>query len=185
MSRLYSSIMTIFLVLVMIVLGTVAAFIDTEEADDNIMSVGTLDLKTDDADGVSAKWTSSNMSLGEEVPGTVNLKNDGSLDGEVTVSFSADLTETGSPVGVDEGTDAIGDKLVAESVTFDGEVVAELQGKTVRELEALAEPHLLGTLDAAEDKDFHITWKLAEDGDNGLQGDEADLTLQFVLTEPE
>ena len=58
---------------------TIAYFQDVEKSKDNIFEAGTLDLKTNDRDGVEAIWKAENMMPGDEVEGELELKNTGSI----------------------------------------------------------------------------------------------------------
>ena len=58
---------------------SIAHFSDIEKSENNVFGAGTLDLKTNDKDGVEATWQAENMMPGDEVEGELELKNDGSL----------------------------------------------------------------------------------------------------------
>jgi len=65
----------------MIGVGTFAYFSDTETSAGNQLTAGTLDLKTDDADGVSETLYATNLAPGDTVgPSTIQLKNSGSVE---------------------------------------------------------------------------------------------------------
>lgn len=61
---------------------TFSYFQDVEKSENNIFEAGTLDLKTDDKDGVEATWQTENMLPGDEVEGELELKNNGSIPAE-------------------------------------------------------------------------------------------------------
>ncbi len=156
-----------------------------EDAEDNIFTAGKLDLKLDGEDGITAKWTASAMAPGDTVDGTIQVSNAGNLDGTVQLDITATLTENGTPEGVTpEGSDAIGDQLIATSVTWDGVAVASMEGQTINDLVALP-TETLGDIDASEEIPLYVEWTLHEDADSGVMDDEADITFTFTLTQRE
>ncbi len=58
---------------------TVSYFQDVEKSENNVFSAGTLDLKTNNKDGVERTWKAENMKPGDEVEGELELKNEGSI----------------------------------------------------------------------------------------------------------
>ena len=63
-------------------IGTFAYFSDTETSTGNTLTAGTLDLKTDDADGVTQTLFATNMQPGDNVTSeNITLKNSGSVAG--------------------------------------------------------------------------------------------------------
>ena len=57
-------------------IGTWAYFSDTESVTGNVLTAGTLDLKTDDVDGVTETLLATSMKPGDTVgPETITLKN--------------------------------------------------------------------------------------------------------------
>jgi hypothetical protein len=70
--------------------GTWAFFNDNEASTTDHMASGTLDLKTDDADGVSQTLYNTAIDAGESIgPATIVLKNTGSVIGSsLDISFS-------------------------------------------------------------------------------------------------
>src|SRR4030043_2257546 len=73
----------------MSVISTWAFFIDVEASSSNVLTAGTLDLKTDDQDGVSQTLIATNMRRGDIVgPEKITLKNSGSLtSSSIDISF--------------------------------------------------------------------------------------------------
>jgi predicted ribosomally synthesized peptide with SipW-like signal peptide len=71
-------------------ISTWALFTDAEASSGNILAAGTLDLKTDDQDGVTQTLIATNMRRGDVVgPEKITLKNSGSLtSSSVAISFS-------------------------------------------------------------------------------------------------
>ena len=58
---------------------TISYFQDVEKAENNVFSAGTLDLKTNDKDGVEAVWQAENMMPGDEVEGKIEFRNAGTI----------------------------------------------------------------------------------------------------------
>jgi len=61
---------------------TISYLLDVEKSENNAFSAGTLDLKTNDKDGVEAVWKTGNFAPGEEIEGELELKNDSSVPAE-------------------------------------------------------------------------------------------------------
>lgn len=59
--------------------ATFSYFQDVEKSENNVFEAGTLDLKTDDKDGVEATWQAENMLPGDEVGGELEFRNNGSM----------------------------------------------------------------------------------------------------------
>jgi hypothetical protein len=78
--------------------GTWAFFLDNEASSADQMASGTLDLKTDDADGVSQTLYNTAIAPGDSVgPDTIVLKNTGSVAGS-SLDISLSYVESdGSP----------------------------------------------------------------------------------------
>jgi predicted ribosomally synthesized peptide with SipW-like signal peptide len=82
MKRILLSLVVIAAVGSLAVGATISQFSDTETASDNTFSAGTLDLKTNNLDGVTNAYTLANMTPGAwENAGQVILKNAGSIKG--------------------------------------------------------------------------------------------------------
>ncbi len=88
-------------------IGTWAYFGDTESSTANVFTAGTLDLKTNDADGVTQTLLATNMKPGVTVgPTLITLKNTGSVDAaSLDLSFSyvnADTSPNPTPMTADQ-----------------------------------------------------------------------------------
>jgi len=115
MKKLFGLTIAALLIIGMVGGGTWAYFSDIETSADNVLTAGTLDLKTDDADGKDAVWTLANMEPGVSTTGeaTIVLKNKGSIDGaSLDVTFAIvwdDYTAVEQVADGLEGIDPIGD----------------------------------------------------------------------------
>lgn len=75
-----SKVLTILMGILLIGIGfTIGYFFDVERSENNVFLAGTLDLKTDDQDGVEATWQAENWLPGDEVEGEIEFKNAGSI----------------------------------------------------------------------------------------------------------
>ena len=103
-------------------IGTWAYFSDTESSTGNTITAGTLDLKTNDVDGVTATLPATNMGPGDSTgPQTITLKNNGS-----TASASLDMSF--SYVNTDVGPNTI--PMTADQTAFMLEVTTLDYGAT-------------------------------------------------------
>jgi len=170
--------------------GIYAAFSNTEAAASNILTAGTLDLKTNDADGVSGVLAASTMKPGDSVgPATVTLKNDGTIDGS-TLDIDISYVESDGafdPYGVNKTADEFADEMVVNTLTYGGVDLlalvtdADADGKDMKEVAATDLTSQAG-IDAAASKDFVIKVTLNDVG-NDFQADGIDVTINFVLNQ--
>ena len=90
MKRMLGLTIAFLLLLGMAGIGTFAYFIDVENSAINQLAAGTLDLKTNDADGVTQTLYADHLEPGETVgPSMIILNNSGSVAGAtLDISFS-------------------------------------------------------------------------------------------------
>ena len=89
MKKILLSFLGIALVSLAAVGATVAYFSDTEIGEDNTFSAGTLDLKTNDVDGVTSAYVLTNMKPGAwDLAGQVILKNAGTVKGHAWLEIT-------------------------------------------------------------------------------------------------
>ena len=83
MKKIIGLTIAFLLAVFMLGVGTYAMFNDTETSTGNKLAAGTLDLKSDDADGVSQTLYTTNLAP-DEIVGlfTIVLKNSGSVEGK-------------------------------------------------------------------------------------------------------
>ena len=168
--------------------GTWAYFSDVETSTGNQLVAGTLDLKTDDADGVSQTLFATNMKPGDTAgPGTIALKNAGSIGGSsLDLSFSY-VESDGSPNSVDMSADATAAMLEVTTLKYDGASllgsVSDGNGNGYKDIEDLKNADLSGQsgINASASKEFEIAVKLREDTGNDFQADGIDVTMTFIL----
>lgn len=87
MKRITLSLMTIATVALLSVSATGAYFVDIEEIKGNTFAAGSLDLVLGDSQ--TLPFSLSNLKPGDEDTGTVTLTNAGTLDGKLTINWTA------------------------------------------------------------------------------------------------
>jgi predicted ribosomally synthesized peptide with SipW-like signal peptide len=173
--------------------GTWAYFSDTEASSNNQLVSGTLDLKTNDADGVTRSLQATNMKPGDSVgPATIHLKNTGSLDGS-TLSIAFDYTEydgTNPPAyPVNKTADETAAVIEVLTLTYGGSdllgSVSDFNSNGYKDVQDLKNAGLSGQsgIAAGDTKDFVITVKLKESAGNDFQADGIDMSITFTLNQ--
>ena len=170
-------------------IGTWAYFQDTETSTGNVLAAGTLDLKTDDVDGVTQTLYASNLKPGDIVPGSITLKNTGSVAGSsVDLVFAYGENDTGpnpSPMTADataavievttltlEGYDLLGGVIDGNSNLYID--IEDLKNANV------SDPTGIG---ASGTKAFIITVQLRADTSGDFQYDGINITMTFTLNQ--
>lgn len=170
--------------------GVFAYFSDTETSTDNQFTAGTLDLKTDDADGVSQTLYATNLAPGNTVgPSTIALKNAGSIDGStVDIAFSY-VENDGSPNSVNMGTDDTAGMLEVTILNYGGtsllSSVNDSNSNGYIDVHDLADDGLpeRSGINASATKDFEIAVQLRSDTGNDFQADGINTTMTFTLNQ--
>ena len=172
-------------------IGTWAYFSDVETSTGNQMTAGTLDLKTDDVDGVSQTLFATNMAPGDTVgPETITLKNTGSVDG-LTLDLAFSYVENdGSPNPVDKSADETAAMLEVTVLNYGGSSllgsISDGNSNTWTDIEDLKNADLSGqsSIGASASKDFQIAVQLrgVETG-NDFQADGIIVTMTFTLNQ--
>lgn len=168
--------------------GTFAYFNDTGQSTSNIFTSGTLDLKLDGQDDVSAIVSAGNFAPGDQVDGTLALSNEGSIssyDGQghdVVLDISAAVTQTDA----DGQTTDMAQYLELASLSYDGNSqlanVTDANGNGYVDVDDLSSSSLTGLADpGSAGKNFDLAVQFHPDAGNDLQGDEVDVTFTFTL----
>lgn len=185
---LVTSLLTIALATGVGAYGTFAYFTDTETSSSNVFSSGTLDLALDSPDGVDAFVGDDNLAPGDEANGTLFLENKGSItsyDGDghnVSLTMATSIAQTDADGGsTDMASYLVLDQLEYGSSSLLGQVADENNnGRT--DLADLAASNLTGLEDpGSAGRDLDLTVHFATDAGNDLQGDNVDVTFDFVL----
>ena len=184
--------LTLVLILFIGMLGTGswAYFSDPEISGDNPLQAGTLDLKTDDADGVSQTLLAMNMRPGDIVgPATIILKNNGSIDGTTLDLAFAYIESDSSPNPAPMTANATAAIVEVLTLNYDDSSilgsVSDNNSNGYTDVEDLAKADLSGQSGIAtsdsDGKDFEISVRLRSDANKDFQADGINLTMTFIL----
>lgn len=171
-------------------IGAWAYFLDTESSAENQFSAGTLDLKTNDADGVTQTLFITSMKPGDTVgPETINLNNAGTLDGStLDIAFSY-VESDGSPNLVDKSADDTAALMEVTTLIYGGSSlmgnVNDTNSNGYKDIEDLKNADLSGQsgLNAEATKGFEIAVRLKESMGNDFQTDGITVTITFTLNQ--
>jgi len=164
-------------------------FSDNEHAANNLLTAGTLDLKLNDADGVTlilnAPQLKPNNSVG---PATIALHNAG-LAGASALDLVCGYTESDGAQNNTSNVSADDTAAVMEvtTLTYGGADllggIVDVNANTYVDIKDLSQANLAGQrgLAANESKDFIIAVKMRDGIDNNFQGDGVDITITFNL----
>ncbi len=170
--------------------GVWAYFSDTQTSINNQLTAGTLDLKTNNVNGVTqtlyATSLKPNVSLS---PATITLKNAGTLNG-LTLSIVFSYTESdGSPNTVNKTADETAAIIEVTTLTYNGTnlliSVSDANGNGYKDMQDLKNASLTGLsgLTAGASKDFVITIKMRDGISNDFQADGINITMTFTLNQ--
>lgn len=171
-------------------IATWALFTDTEESTDNQLVAGSLDLRTDDADGVTQTLYATGMAPGDTVgPATIVLSNAGTMNGSsLDISFSYVENDGGSNE-VDMTADEMAAMIEVTTLSYDGSsILGSVSDDNVNgylDVQDLTTADLSGQsgLTTVETKDYVITVQFRSDVGNDYQGDGITMTMTFVLNQ--
>jgi len=171
-------------------IGAWAYFLDTESSAENQFSAGTLDLKTNDADGVTQTLFITSMKPGDTVgPETINLNNAGTLDGStLDIAFSY-VESDGSPNLVDKSADDTAALMEVTTLIYGGSSlmgnVNDTNSNGYKDIEDLKNADLSRQrgLNAEATKGFEIAVRLKESMGDDFQTDGITVTITFTLNQ--
>ncbi len=168
--------------------GVWAYFSDTESSTNNQLTAGTLDLKTNDVDGVTQTLNAPNLKPNNSYgPSTITLRNSGTLAGatlDIVFSYAA---SDGSPNTVDMTADATAAIIEVTTLTYDGNSllgsVSDNNTNGYKDVQDLKNANLTGQsgLSAGTSKNFVITIKMRDGINDNFQADGVDITMAFTL----
>jgi len=192
MKKLVMSMLVMAMVVGAVGGSAVAAFVDVETSTDNSFTAGTLDLKTNDADGVTKTLYATSMKAGPEHsigPATIVLKNYGSIDAptlDLQVSY---VEDDGSPNPVNKTADETAAVIKVDTLDYGGSSllpsVPDWNGNTYKDIEDLKHADLTGLPGiggGSQTKDFVVKITL-NTTDNDFQGDGIDIDFTFTLSQ--
>lgn len=170
-------------------LSTWAFFTDVETSSGNVLAAGTLDLKTDDQDGVSQTLIATNMRRGDIVgPEIIILKNSGSLDSSsLDISFSY-IENDSSPNPVDMSADDTASLITVTILKYaEANILTYVDDNNsngyidVYDLAATSNLAGLPGINSGTTKNFEIAVRLNENVTGQYQADGIDITMTFSL----
>jgi predicted ribosomally synthesized peptide with SipW-like signal peptide len=172
------------------VAGTLAYSADTQTSSGNVLAAGTLNLTTNDADGVNQTLYALSMSPGETVGSVViSLQNTGTTAGatlDVAVSYAE---SDGDPNTVPETALAVAALLEVVTLDYSGDSglglgsISDTNGNTYKDVHDLAGSNLTGRtgIAASADETFTISVRLRGETPNSFQSDGIIVTMTFTL----
>jgi spore coat-associated protein N len=194
MKRIVGLILALTILVGTIGIQTFAYYTDTETSSSNQLVAGTLDLKTNNADGVTRTLYATSMSPGATVgPSTIILKNAGTTNGAtMDIAFSYTDTESdGSPNTVPKDADETAAVLQVTTLTYGiTDLLAMLTNTNsntyidVQDLTHATNVTILtgrSGLNAGATENFVISVRLRSETANGFQADGITITMTFTL----
>ena len=180
--------LALVMVLSMGVSGTLAYVSDTQPSTGNLLTAGTLNLTTDDADGVSQTFYALSMSPGDTAgPTAITLKNTGTTDG-ATLDIAFSYAESdGSPNTVNKTDDDVAAVMEVVTLSYDGNSllasISDTNSNGYQDVEELALTSFTGLsgLTASASKEFEIAVRLRSETPNDFQSDGITITMTFTL----
>ena len=170
--------------------GTWAYFSDTEASTNNQLTAGTLDLKTNDVDGVSQTLYATSMAPGDTAgPGTIQLKNAGSVNGSTLGMAFSYVESDGSPNDVNKTADETAGMMEVTTLNYGGSSlltsVNDANSNSYKDVYDLANTDLTGQsgINASATKNFEIAVQLRSDTGNDFQADGVTMTMTFTLNQ--
>ncbi|MFC1965320.1 TasA family protein [Chloroflexota bacterium] len=192
--RLYKNIATLVLVCLLLIslsASTWAFFSNTEDSSTNQLAAGTLDLKTDDVDGVTQTLCSDNMTPGYSVgPATITLKNTGAVNGstlDIDFDYYEDDQGGGNPISMT--ADETAGVFEVTTLTYGGSSllasVSDNNTNGYEDVYDLKVEDLSGQsgINSAASKDFtiEVTMRIGANPDFGK--DDINITMTFTLNQ--
>ena len=171
-------------------IGTWAYFSDVETATGNQLAAGTLDLKTDDVDGVTQTLFATKMAPGDaKASENITLKNTGSLAGTTLDLVFSYVENDSSPNPVDRNADDTAANIEVTALNYGGSSllssVSDNNSNEYTDVEDLKNADLSGQsgIDPSASKDFEIAVTLRAETGKDLQADGIDITMTFTLNQ--
>ena len=182
-------VIVLLLIAGMSVIGTWAFFTEVEASSGNVFTAGTLDLKTDDQDGVTQTLIATNMRRGDIVgPEVIILKNSGSLDSStIDISFSY-IEDDSSPNPIDMSADDTASLIIVTVLNYDEtSILTSISDHNsngfidVYDLATASSLTGLPGIASEATKNFEIAVQLSEKVTGQYQADGIDITMTFSL----
>ncbi|MFC1946899.1 TasA family protein [Chloroflexota bacterium] len=170
-------------------ISTWAFFSDVETSSNNVLAAGTLDLKTDDQDGVTQTLMTTNMKPGDIVgPEIIILKNSGSLtSSSIDISFSY-IEDDSTPNPIDMSANDTASSIIVTILKYDeANILTNVDDHNtngyidVYDLAATSDLTGLTGISFGATKNFEIAVQLSENVTGQYQSDGIDITMTFFL----
>ena len=170
-------------------LSTWAFFTDMETSSASVLAAGTLDLKTDDQDGVSQTLIATDIKPGDIVgPEIIVLKNVGSLESSnIDISFSYIENDFNSNPA-DMSADDTASFFIVKILEYgEADILTKVDDHNsngcVDVFDLAATSNLIGLpgIASGATKNFEIAVQLSEDVTGQYQSDGIDITMTFSL----
>jgi predicted ribosomally synthesized peptide with SipW-like signal peptide len=167
---------------------TFAYFTDMETSSGNRLVAGTLDLKTNDADGVSQTLFAIDMAPGAIVSSSIiTLRNAGTING-ATLDIGFTYAESdGSPNSVNKTDDQVAAMIEVIALDYGGfsllASIGDANGNGYKDVYDLKNSNLTGQsgIAASTTKNFDISVRLKSDTGSDFQADGIVMTMTFIL----
>jgi len=190
MKRILGLTIAFMLLIGMAGIGTWAYFTDTETSTGNQFAAGTLDLKTDDVDGVSQTLFAVSMQPGDTVGSeNITLKNTGSIAGVILDLVFSYVESDSSPNPVDMSANDTAAMIEVTTLKYNEEDlrggISDSNSNTYTDIEDLKNADLSGQdgIDASATKNFEIAVKLRDGTGTDYQADGINVTITFTLNQ--
>lgn len=197
--KIVKSLLVIALVISTVGATTKAFFSDVGTSSANTFTAGTLDLKLDGIDDLTANWTMPNMAPGDSVSASIALTNTGTLIADhVEVNPVANAITDAAPIA----ESALDKYMQITAASYDGDDLLTAPGKNLidsngngyidlDDLENAANAGEGGQLDnlsapassEGSTKILAMTVKFRTDAPNDLQGDSDTMSMAFTLNQ--
>ncbi|MBA7711276.1 hypothetical protein ES703_120233 [subsurface metagenome] len=170
-------------------IGTWAYFQDTETSTGNVFAAGTLDLKTNDVDGVTQTLYASNLKPGDDVSGSITLNNIGSVAGSTLDLVFSYVESDNSFNSVNISANATAAQMELTALNYGGSNllpdVSDTNANVYLDVEDLKNAILTGQsgIDSLATQDFAITVQLRGDTGGDFQSDGINITITFTLNQ--
>ena len=188
MKKILGLTIAVLLSIGMVGIGTWAYFSDVETSTGNVLAAGTLDLKTNDADGVSQTLLATNMKPGDTIgPETISLKNAGSVAGSTLDLAFTYVESDGSANPVNKNADDTAAMIEVTTLDYDGSsLLASVMDNNIngyRDIHDLKNTDLSAQsgIAASASKEFEIIIEARNNTSSDYQGDGIIITMTFTL----
>ncbi len=188
MKKIVGLSLALIIVIGMAGVETFAYFTDIETSSGNQQLMGTLDLSTNDADGVSQTLYTTNMSPGATIGSSnVTLKNTGTTNGATLDIVFSYAESDGSPNSVGKTADEVAALIEVITLNYGGSSllssISDNNTNGYKDVYDLKHSNLTGLsgIAALATKDFVISVRLRSETGNDFQSDGINITMTFTL----